>query len=203
MKNKLLKILAVMLLAAPPVATAEQVEAGTSIILTFRDCVAGETICDSFGPMQQATYGGLPGQLAAEVSQADVAYGEVYGRAELKGEPGAAELKAITTSMPATRNGSSNVMLQRYTNTDASAETLTFAATLQYDQMVPAENAALADGDRTHSGASAEMVIFTMDADAVETGATAEELYSAVSFEQDPANLRALDSARVEPARQA
>ena len=68
MKNKCLMILAVALMATPAVATAELVQAGTSIILTFRDCVAGEMTCDSFGPMQVATYGGVPGESAAEVS---------------------------------------------------------------------------------------------------------------------------------------
>jgi len=199
MKNKFQIVLAVLLLAAPPVANAEQVEAGTSNILTFRDCVSGDTVCDDFGPMQQSTIGGVPGELVAEVSQADVAYGEAYGRAELTGDPGASTQKAIATSLPATRNGSSNVMLQRYTNAGESAETLTFGAVLTYEQTVPAENAGLPDKSRTRSGASAEMVIFTMDAEAIEAGATAEELYTALSFEQEPDGLKDLDSASVMP----
>ena len=167
MKDKFLMVLAVASLAGPTVSRAELVQAGTANILTFRDCIAGESICDSFGGMEQASFGGLPGELAAEVSQADVAYGEAYGNAQLTGAPGAAELKAITTSEPAKRNGSSNMMLQRYTNTSDSAETLTFSADLTYEQTVPDENASFPDGESTRSGVSAEIAIFIMDDDSI------------------------------------
>ena len=200
MKNKCRMIIAVALMATPLVAAAELVQAGTSIILTFRDCIAGETICDSFGPMQQATYGGLPGELAAEVSQADVAYGEAYGNAQLAGAPGAAELKAITTSVPAKRNGSSNMMLQRYTNTSDSAETLTFSAVLTYEQTVPDENASFPDGESTRSGVSAEIAIFIMDDETIEVGATAEDLYGALSWESEPAGFKDLGFTSVAPS---
>ena len=102
--------------------------------------------------------------------------------------------------MSATRNGSSSVILQRYTNTGESPETLTFGATLTYEQTVPAENAAFPDGDRTRSGASAEMVIFTMDAESIEVGASADELNSALSFEQEPADLKDLDDTHSMPS---
>ncbi len=203
MRTKVLTILAVAFVVTPAVTTAELVEAGTSIILTFRDCTAGETTCDAFGPMHRATYGGLPGEMAAEVSQADVAYGEVYGKTDLTGATGAAELKAIATSVSATRNGSTTVTLQRYSNTSTSPETLTFGATLIYEQSVPAENAAFPDGERTRSGASAEMVIFMMDVDAIEAGATAEELYTALSFEREPAGLKDLGVASAMPSSNA
>ena len=200
MRTKFLTILAVALMAAPAVGTAELVQAGVANILTFRDCISGESICDSFGPMEQATYGGVPGELAAEVSQADVAYGEAYGNAQLTGDPGAAELKAITTSTPATRNGSTSVMLQRYTNTSESAETLTFGATLAYEQTVPDENASFPDGESTRSGVSAEIAVFIMDDDSIEAGATAEDLYGALSWENEPAGFKDLGFTSVAPS---
>jgi hypothetical protein len=200
MRNKILTILVVTLLGVPAVATAELIQFGAANILTFRQCTSGETTCDSFGPMLFSTWGGIPGELLSEVSQADVAYGEAYGSATLTEEPGAAEMKAITVSLPATRNGSTSVILQRYTNASESAETLTFEAELSYKQTVPAENAGFPEDAHMGSGASAELVIFTMDVDAIETGTTAEELYGALSFEQEPAGLKDLDAARVEPS---
>ena len=200
MKNKCLMILAVALTTTPAVAMAELVQLGTANIVTFRQCIAGETTCDSFGPMQLATFGGVPGELLSEVSQADVAFGEVYSSASIKKKPGAAELKAITLSLPATRNGSTSVMLQRYTNASKRAETLTFEAALTYTQEVPAENAGFPDDAGMDSGATAEIVIFTMDADAIETGPTTAEVYAALSLEQEPAGLKDLDAARDEPS---
>ena len=199
MKNKILAILVVALMGLPVVAIAEPIQFGTANILTFRECTAGETTCDSFGPMLSATWGGIPGELLSEVSQADVAYGEAYGSAVLTEKPGVAEMKAIAVSLPATRNGSSSVVLQRYTNASESAETLTFEAELTYTQEVPAENAGFPEDAHMGSGASAEIVIFTMDIDAIETGPTTAEVYSALSFEQEPAGLKDLDAARVGP----
>jgi len=200
MKNKILMILVVTMLGMPAVASAELIQFGTGNILTFRQCTSGETTCDSFGPMLFSTWGGIPGELLSEVSQADVAYGEAYGSAVLTEEPGAAELKVITVSLPATRNGSTSVILQRYTNAGESTEKLTFEAELTYTQTVPAENAGFPDDAGMGSGASAEIVIFTMDVDAIETGATAEEVYGALSFEQEPAGLKDLDAARAAPS---
>lgn len=200
MKNKILAILVVALMGVPAVAIAELIQFGTGNVLTFRQCTAGETTCDSFGPMLSATWGGIPGELLSEVSQADVTYGEAYGSAVLTEEPGVAEMKAITVSLPATRNGSTSVILQRYTNAGESAETLTFEAELTYKQTVPAENAGFPDDANMGSGATAEIVIFTMDSDAIETGPTAAEVYGALSFEQEPAGLKDLDAARAEPS---
>jgi len=200
MKNRILGIFVATLLGVPAVASAELVQFGTANIVSFRQCTAGETTCDSFGPMRLATFGGVPGELRSEVSQADVAYGEVYGSASIKEKPGAAELKAITLSLSATRSGSTNIMLQRYTNASERAETLTFEAALTYTQSVPAENAGFPDDAGMDSGATAEIVIFTMDADAIETGPTTAEVYAALSFEQEPAGLKDLDAARDEPS---
>lgn len=200
MKNGILRIFVVMLMGVPAAASAELVQFGTANVVTFRQCTAGETTCDSFGPMDLATFGGVPGELRSEVSQADVAYGEAYGSATLTEKPGVAELKAITDSLPAIRNGSTSVTLQRYTNARKRAETLTFEAVLTYKQTVPAENAGFPDDAGMDSGATAEIVIFTMDADAIETGPTTANVYSALSFEQEPAGLEDLDAARIEPS---
>ncbi len=121
MNNKFLLILAVVLLAGPLAANADRVQSSTSVFLTFRHCVAGETVCDSIAPVEAGSYGGLPGEPAAITSHADPTYGEASGSAQLTGARGAAELSANATSLPATRNGAKSITLQRYTNESANA----------------------------------------------------------------------------------
>jgi len=201
MNNKFLMIFAVSLLTGPLVANAELVKSSTSVFLTFRHCVAGETVCDSIGPYEASSYGGLPGAPAAITSHADPTYGEASGSAQLTGAPGAAELSANATSLPAMRNGANSVTLQRYTNKGANAETLTFAATLTYNQTIPAENAAFPAGSSARSGANAEIYIFSMDADFLEAGTTAEENTTALMEEPDPSiTTTELGSASTEPS---
>ncbi len=186
MNNKFLMILAAALLTGPLAANAELVQSTTSVLLTFRHCVAGETVCDSIGPQEASSFGGLPGAPAAITSHADPAFGEASGSAQLTGARGAAEMSANVTSLPATRNGSNCMVLKRYTNKSANAETLTFGATLTYIQTIPAENAVFAAGGPTISGASAEIFIFSVDADSLEAGTTAEENFSFLMEGPDP-----------------
>ena len=201
MNNKFLMIFAVVLLAGPLAVNAELVKSTTGVMLTFRHCVAGETVCDSIGPYEAASYGGLPGAPAAITSHADPTFGEASGSAQLTGAPGAAELSANATSLPAMRNGANSVTLQRYTNKGANAEMLTFAATLTYTQTIPAENAAFPAGSPARSGANAEIYIFSMDADFLEAGTTAEENITALMEEPDPSiTTTELGSASTEPS---
>jgi hypothetical protein len=186
MHNKFLLILAVWLLTGPVAANAELVQSSTSVYLTFRHCVSGETVCDSIVPVEVGRYGGLPGEPAAITSHADPTYGEASGSAQLTGAPGAAELSANATSLPSTRNGSNCVMLQRYTNKGANAETLTFGASLTYKQTIPTENAGFPADSPARSGAFAEIFIFSMDADSLEAGTTAEENSTALMEGLDP-----------------
>ncbi len=186
MNNKFLMILAAALLTGPLAANAELVQSTTSVFLTFRPCIAGETICDSIGPPEAGSYGGLPGAPAAISSHADPTFGEASGSAQLTGAPGAAEMSAYATSLPTTRNGSNCMILKRYTNKSANAETLTFGATLTYSQTIPAENAVFAAGSAGSSGASAEIYIFSADADSLEAGTTAEENFGFLMEGPDP-----------------
>ncbi len=167
------------------------VQSSTSVYLTFRHCVSGETVCDSIAPVEAGSYGGLPGEPAAITSHADPTYGEASGSAQLTGAPGAAKLSANATSLPTTRNGSNCVILQRYTNKGANAETLTFGATLTYKQTIPAENTGFPADSPARSGAYAEFVIFSMDADSVEAGTTAEENGTLLMEGPDPSIITA------------
>ncbi len=186
MNNKLLLILAVSLLTGPLAADADPVQSSTSVFLTFRHCVSGETVCDSIAPVEAGSYGGLPGEPAAITSHADPTYGEASGSAQLTGAPGAAEMSASVSSLPDTRNGGNSFILQRYTNTGASAETLTFGGTLTYDQTVPAENAGFPADGGAHTGAVVELGIFTSNVDSLEAGTTAEENNAALMSDPDP-----------------
>ena len=186
MKNKCSATLAVALLASLQAANADRVQSSTSVFLTFRPCVSGTTVCDSVGPVQMGTYGGLPGDSAALTKQADPAYGTANGSAKLTGAPGAAVLSASATSLPAVRNGGNSFVLQRYTNASGSTETLTFGATLTYDQTVPTENTGFPVDGATLSGANVEMFIFTLDAVSYEVGTTAEENNSALTSGPGP-----------------
>ncbi len=200
MNNKFLAILAVWLLTGSLAAHAELVQSTTSVLLTFRHCVAGETVCDSIGPQEASSFGGLPGAPAAITSHADPTFGEASGSAQLTGARGAAEMSANATSLPAMRNGANSVTLQRYTNKSASAETLTFGATLTYNQTIPGENADFPAGSAGRSGANAEIFILSFDADFLEAGTTAEENNTLVFEGPDPSiTATELGSASTEP----
>lgn len=201
MKNKFLPILGVCLLAGPLVAGAELVESTTGVMLTFRPCISGATVCDSIGPSQLSRYGGLPGNLSATARHVESKYGEASGTATLTGPPGAAQMSASSASLPATRNGANSVMFQRYTNISAHGQTLTFSATLNYDQMVPAANADFPANGHARSGTYAEIIIFSIDTDALEAGTTAEENFSLLMEGPDPSiTSRELGSAGTEPS---
>ena len=174
MNNKSLLILAVWLLCGS-VANAELIQSTTGVYLSFRHCVSGDSVCDSIGPTEASSHGGLPGGLAAITSHADPTYGEASGRAQLTGGPGVAELSANATSLPIMRNGANSIVMQRYTNTSANAETLIFDGMLTYEQTSPAENATFPADSPARSGANAEIVIVSIDADFLEAGTTTEE----------------------------
>ena len=202
MNSKRLAILAMVLLTVPLTASADRIQSTTSVHLTFRQCIAGATACDSIGPSQASKSAGLPGDLAAAASQADPAYGESVGSAKLTDAPAAAELNARVTSLPATRNGSNSIVLKRYTNEAVATQTLTVESTLTYEQVVPPENAGFPADAPSRSGAFAEFVIFTSDANSFEAGTTAEDNFAALMSEEDPdIGFAVLESARATPAR--
>jgi len=173
MKKSFLAILTFVLLSGP--VAAKTIQSSTGVQLTFRQCVKGETVCDSIGPMQVRKFAGLPGDREAQARQQDPAYGESKGSVKLTGAPGASELRASISSLPGTRNGSNTFMVQRYTNMGELAESLTFSGTLTYDQTIPAENATFPSDKGVDSIAVAELEIFTINIDAIDVGTTAAD----------------------------
>lgn len=173
MKNYLLAILTLALLSGA--AVAKTIQSTTGVQLTFRQCIKGETACDSLSRVQARKFAGLPGDQEARARQQDSAYGVSEGSAKLTGAPGGSEMTASISSLPGTRNGGNTFMVQRYTNTGEQAESLTFSGTLNYDQTVPAENAAFPTDKGVDSTAVAELEIFTLNIDAIDPGTTAAD----------------------------
>lgn len=171
MKFKLAVFLFLALLTGP--AAAVQVQSTTSVLLTFRQCVEGETACDSISGMRLKSFGGLPGAPDAQASQEDAEYGSANGNANLA--DGNMQMNANISSLPGARNGGNVFFLQRYENTSEHEQKLTLDATLTFDQTVPAENADFTDASGAQSVVGAELEIFTLSVDAVEAGTTAED----------------------------
>ena len=184
MKNTLPAIFALALMAGP--AQAELIQSTTGVMLTFRHCVKGQTECDNVGPSKASKLGGLPGETEAEASMEDPAFGASHGRVILTGVPGSAKMHARVSSLPGVRSGGTDVFVQRYANTGEHEETLTCIGTLSYDQTVPPENAGFPNADNTRSGAFAEMLVLTMNVDAIEAGETAEDNMAALMGEMPP-----------------
>jgi len=181
MSNKLAAILVLALLSGP--AWAERVQSTTSVLLTFRNCVPGQTVCDDLGPIQAKEYAGLPGDPEAEASMDDPAFGASRGSVKITGVPGSAKMNTLVNSVAGARNGSSSFLLHRYINSSGHVESLTFSGVLNYDQTVPPSNAEFPNTDATRSGAFAEMLILTMNVDAFEAGSTAEDNFEMVMGE--------------------
>ena len=141
MKLKLALIFFLVLLSGP--AAAVQVQSTTSVLLTFRQCMEGETACDSISGIKFKSLGGLPGATDAQASHEDAEYGTANGNANLAG--GNTQMNASINSLPGARNGANVFILERYENSSEHAQKLTLDATLTFDQTVPAENADFTD----------------------------------------------------------
>lgn len=190
MNNKNIWLLSLLLVAGP--VSAELITSTTGVMVTSRDCVAGKTICDSFGRSMAEKVGGLPGARQAQASLDDPAFGEADGSAMLTDEPGGAVLKASINPLPGKRNGANSIFLQRHTNTSEQAESLTFMATLTYEQTIPVENESFPGKHDEEAGtfdlgssASAEIGLFAIDVEAIEAGTTASDNMNALMGETE------------------
>jgi hypothetical protein len=173
---------------------AEAVQSTTSTYVSLRNCVAGQTVCDSIDRAHARAIGGSPGGQDAQASQSDPEFGEAHASARLTGQPGAATLSGHARSLAARRNASSGFALQRYTNESESAQTLQVEGSLTWEQTVPEENADFPDNNVAHSGANVEMALFAMDAESVEAGTSAEDNWGILDGEP-PAGYEELATA--------
>lgn len=163
------------LLAASWQALGVTVESTTSIILTMRECVAGETACDNVGTATTMIKGGLPGEPEATATHEDPAFGEVAGGVKLLTLPRVSEHSARSGSLPGARNGGNAAILRKYTNSSGDAEVVTLTGILTYEQSVPEANSGLPEDSPGRSGAGVELAIVRLNADVLEAGTTAEE----------------------------
>jgi hypothetical protein len=123
-----------VILAAPLIAHAANITAGTSEYITFRDCVAGVTACDSISPIVAGQYGGNPGAYSSAATQNHAGYGSASGSVSFSGVSGAPVLHASASSDPGKRANTNSVALQSYTYTGSTPTTRTFGGTLTYSQ---------------------------------------------------------------------
>ena len=197
MKDRALFVLFLTFLVAPTVGQAVTVQSTTSTYVSLRDCIAGETTCDSISRSHRYAVGGVPGSPHAEADLKDPEFGETAGSAHLDAEPGIAELTAYVTSLPARRNASSSFVLHRYTNTSNEIQSLIVSGDLTYEQTVPEENSTFPADGHGRSGAFAEMELFSMEIDSIEAGTSAEDNFGILDGEPPP-GYRSLDNAKTD-----
>ena len=197
--SKIVLLIAV-LLAASYSSRAEQVQSATSVYLTFRNCVAVDTACDSFDRQEMSATGGQRGEPTAHAGLADPAFGEASGDVQLTAVPGAAEFNTNVRSLPVVRTGSTNMILQRYTNASVAAESLTLMAAMTFSQTVPTENTSFPAESGTESGPFVEMLFFQTDDEFFEVGTTAEENFAALLGESgEPPGFEELSFGKTGP----
>ena len=163
-----------LLLAAPLAAHAVQITAGTTEYVTFRDCIAGVTACDSISHIVTGLYGGAPGAYSSAASDTVAGYGSATGNVSFSGTVGAPILHASAVSLPGKRANTNSAALQSYTYTGSVATTRTFGGTLSYSQLVTGAY------PNNNPGVYATIDAFTLTASAIEAGTTAEENFNAV-----------------------
>ena len=169
------------LLAASISAQAVPVTSSTSTFVSTRDCIAGATECDFVSATLASDVGGPPGASNATAAMSDPSFGSTSGTAEIFGI-GEALRSGSGVSNAGKRNSSNSYMLQKFTNTSSQFTTVTFSGVLEYDQDVPAANAAF---DPTSPGtatiANAAIFLYSFDSPTIDVGIDAFENFLKLS----------------------
>ena len=184
MKRLLARSPLALILAAPLLAHAINITAGTSEYITFRDCVAGVTACDSISPIVAGQYGGNPGAFSSAATQNHAGYGSASGSVSFSGVIGAPVLHASASSDPGKRANTNSVALQSYTYTGSTPTTRTFGGTLTYDQSLTGVYP-----DTGATGVNAVIDAFTLTAASIDAGVDAASNFDALfdePFATDP-----------------
>ncbi|MFL6681518.1 MAG: PEP-CTERM sorting domain-containing protein [Burkholderiaceae bacterium] len=154
-----------VILAAPLVAHAVGITAGTSEYITFRDCIAGTTACDSISPIVSGQFGGNPGAYSSAATQTHAGYGSASGSVSFSGVIGAPVLHASASSDAGKRANTNSVALQSYTYTGSTPTTRTFGGTLTYSQTLSGTYP-----DVGATGVYATIDAFTLTAPSIDAG---------------------------------
>ena len=173
-----------LLMAAPLLAQAVEITAGTSEYITFRDCIAGATACDNISPIVAGQFGGNPGAYSSAASQNHAGYGSASGNVSFSGTIGAPVLHASASADLGKRANTNSVALQSYTYTGSTPTTRTFGGTLTYSQSLTGVYP-----DNAATGVYAMIDAFTLTASAIDAGSDSESNFNALfgePFTTDP-----------------
>ena len=154
-----------LLLAAPFLTHAVEINAGTSEYVTFRDCVAGATACDEVSHIVFGQFGGSPGAYSSAANVTYAGYGSAAGSVSFSGTIGAPILHASATSLAGKRTNTNSLALQSYTYTGSTPTTRTFGGTLTYSQTLTGTYP-----DVGATGVYATIDAFTLTATSIDAG---------------------------------
>jgi hypothetical protein len=168
--RKIAVLAAAALMAGPITAHAILINYGTGEAVTFRNCIAGVTACDSLSGLVAQAFGGFPGAATSAVSTTFPGYGTATGSVSLSGVIGAPILRASVTSDPGARTNTNSVALQSYTYTGTAPTTRTFGGTITYSQTLVG---GLGLTGINVDGIHAAIDLFTLPSATVDVGSTA------------------------------
>jgi len=187
--------MALSLLLVSMAAHAVTIESSTGVYLTFRDCIAGETVCDEISAPTAVIVEGLPGNQHSKAEHVVASKGKAAG--EVKLTDTSSEHSASTAAEPGSRNGSNTSTVQKFTNSSDGPVTLTVSGTLNFQLQVPEENAGLEKLGQ--SSASAEFGILQMNLESFEAGTTAEDNMRILMDGPEGAEFKDLGSTQIQP----
>ena len=174
MNIRSLATFAVGLLLGSGAALATPVQSTTTTLLTLRNCIAGTTACDGISTTIASAIDGLPADSSSSASLTDSAFGAALSGSTQITSPGSSLLTGSATSAAGKRNSTNQGSLQRFTYMGGTPATLTFWASIAYNQTVPTENANFDPNNAAavFSGVSGGIEVFTIDDAEIEAGAT-------------------------------
>jgi hypothetical protein len=173
--SSLRAFVATVVLGAPILAGAVEVQSTTSTFLSFRDCIAGENVCDRFERPAHVVVDGLPGSTHSRGDFEDPEFGSGSASARLTDKPGGSVLHARVSSSPGKRNGASALSLRKYVNEADEPVTVEVVADASWKQSVPEANAAMPTDSHGSSGASVHLVINQLGIVSVDAGDSVED----------------------------
>ena len=186
MNKILMPFLLVLVGFVPMLAMAENFDSSTSIYLSARNCIAGETACDSIDRSHAREIAGLPGSSESEASLKEDGFGSAHGRVSNAGAPGSAALVGSSKTEPGKRNGFSGYLLQHYKNDTGATQTINLDGTLTYSQTVPEANQTFPSDGGGRTVSFSELMLFKMTAETFDFGSSPEENFRAMNEGDSP-----------------
>lgn len=161
-------------------AAAIDFEASSTIILSTRDCEAGESPCDRIGPMKFTEVAGTPANSGAEANLDDPSYGWVSAEVALAEAPGGTRHHTAAGTRPGARNAASSFSVQKFVNDGDTPLRFVLVGTLTWAQTVPEENAGIPSTGGGQTLASADLGVVRSRFGSLDGGDSVEENHKAV-----------------------